>query len=166
MKRAEYSTILVNKLRDLLLQNSLFLSVAESCTGGLLSAYLTSTPGCSMWFERGFVTYSNFAKQEMLEVSETLLDKYGAVSHEVVCAMAKGVLSHSHADISIAISGIAGPDGGSTEKPVGTVWMAFGYKEHILSQKFFFRGNRLKIQEQAVSEALIAARNFVKRYSL
>lgn len=166
MKNLENITFLVNKLRDLLLQNGLCLSVAESCTGGLLAAYLTATPGCSLWFERGFVTYSNLAKQEMLGVSEALLDKYGAVSQEVVCAMAEGVLSHSHADISIAISGIAGPDGGSMEKPVGTVWMGFGYKEHLLSQKFMFRGDRVKVQQLAVSEALIAVTRFVKSYSL
>lgn len=166
MKNTKDLQSLVAELHDLLIQKNLCLSVAESCTGGLLAAYLTATPGCSLWFDRGFVTYSNLAKQEMLGVSATLLDKFGAVSKEVVCAMAEGAVSHSGADVTIAISGIAGPGGGSLAKPVGTVWLAFAYKERIFSQSFVFAGDRAKVREQAVLEALIGVIGFVKSNSM
>jgi nicotinamide-nucleotide amidase len=101
------------------------LATAESCTGGGVAYQLTETAGSSAWFERGFVTYSNLAKVEMLGVKQSTLESFGAVSEQVVRAMAEGALSHSQAQVSIAITGIAGPEGGSKEKPVGSVW--FGW---------------------------------------
>lgn len=153
---------LVTELSFVLLQNNICLSVAESCTGGLLAAYLTSIPGCSRWFDRGYITYSNTAKQDMLGVTENSLAKYGAVSEEVVIAMAKGVLLNSCANVSIAISGIAGPDGGSLDKPVGTVWIAFGCNKMVKACVFKFEGDRNIIRELAVFEAIRGTINFVK----
>jgi nicotinamide-nucleotide amidase len=100
------------------------LATAESCTGGWLAQCITAVPGSSGWFDRGYVTYSNAAKTEMLGVEPGLIDRYGAVSEQVARAMAAGALRNSDADIAIAITGIAGPGGGSLEKPVGTVWIA------------------------------------------
>ncbi|MEJ2425336.1 MAG: nicotinamide-nucleotide amidohydrolase family protein, partial [Candidatus Thiodiazotropha sp.] len=112
-----------------LLQTGLQLVVAESCTGGWLAKVLTDLPGSSQWFDRGYVTYSNLAKQEMLGVSAEILERWGAVSEQTVEAMVSGALGKSGADLAVAISGIAGPTGGSAEKPVGTVcfaWMMRG----------------------------------------
>jgi nicotinamide-nucleotide amidase len=105
-------------------EEALLIATAESCTGGLLAAELTAIPGCSSVFERGFVTYSNEAKAEMLGVDPALIGKYGAVSKEVATAMAEGALKRSRASLSVAITGIAGPDGGNAEKPVGLVHFA------------------------------------------
>jgi nicotinamide-nucleotide amidase len=105
-------------------EEALLIATAESCTGGLVAAELTAIPGCSSVFERGFVTYSNEAKAEMLGVDPALIEKNGAVSKEVAIAMAEGALKHSGASLSVAITGIAGPDGGSAEKPVGLVYIA------------------------------------------
>ncbi len=116
---------LVYKLSDCLRAKGLKISCAESCTGGMISSLLTELPGSSAWFERGFVTYSNLAKQEMLAVSPELIKSYGAVSKQVAEAMALGALSHSAADFSLAVTGIAGPSGGSEQKPVGTLWIAW-----------------------------------------
>ncbi len=154
-------TKLVNILCDSLLKHKLYLTVAESCTGGALAAYLTSVPGSSSWFERGFVSYSNSAKQDMLGVSLLLLDEYGAVSEEVVRAMAQGALNNSDADVSIAITGIAGPSGGSLDKPIGTVWIGFAHKEIILSNRYFFTGSRVEIRELAVLAAIKGAIDFI-----
>src|SRR5690606_25364824 len=101
------------------------LATAESCTGGWVGQVVTSVPGSSAWYDRGFVTYSNAAKTEMLGVPERLLAEHGAVSEAVVCAMAEGALRASRAQVTLAVTGIAGPDGGTAEKPVGTVW--FGW---------------------------------------
>jgi len=130
------------------------LVTAESCTGGGLAYAITAIPGSSKWFERGFVTYSNESKQELLGVSSNTLEKYGAVSEQTVIEMAHGALRNSHADFSIAITGIAGPDGGTAEKPVGTVWFAWGTKDKIQSQLKFFQGDRKSIREQAIEYAL------------
>ena len=116
---------LIHKLTDLLKTRQLKIATAESCTGGLIAALLTELPGSSAWLERGFVTYSNLAKHEMLGVKPELIQTYGAVSKEVAEAMALGALAYSAANISLAVTGIAGPDGGSIEKPVGTVWIAW-----------------------------------------
>jgi nicotinamide-nucleotide amidase len=116
---------LVQQLTDKLQAKGLMIATAESCTGGLVAGLLTELPGSSAWFERGFVTYSNLAKQEMLAVEAELINAHGAVSKEVAQAMALGALSHSSADLSLAVTGIAGPGGGSLEKPVGTVWFAW-----------------------------------------
>lgn len=128
---------------------------AESCTGGWLAASLTSIPGSSSWFERGFITYSNAAKIELLDVAETLLNTQGAVSEATVAAMTAGALRHAHADVAIAISGIAGPTGGSTDKPVGTVciaWQLPAQAVHV--QTCHFSGNRQQIRHDAVKHAL------------
>jgi nicotinamide-nucleotide amidase len=131
------------------------LSTAESCTGGWVAKCCTDLSGSSAWFDRGFVTYSNNAKQELLGVPQSVIAKHGAVSQAVVEAMALGALTHSQADISVSISGIAGPDGGSPEKPVGTVWIAWATQSgRMTSQHFHFQGDRDAIRRQAVSEAL------------
>lgn len=118
-------TELVHQLTDILRAKHLKITCAESCTGGMIACLLTDLPGSSEWFERGFVTYSNLAKQEMLAVSPELIKAYGAVSQQVAEAMALGALSHSIADSSIAVTGIAGPSGGTAKKPVGTLWLAW-----------------------------------------
>ena len=116
----ENATRLLNEMRA----QGMTLATAESCTGGLISACLTEVPGSSDVFERGFVTYSNAAKAEMLGVPEELIEAHGAVSQEVAAAMAQGALAHSPADLVVAVTGIAGPGGGSEDKPVGLVFIA------------------------------------------
>jgi len=131
------------------------LAVAESCTGGNLCAAITDVPGSSTWFDRGFVTYSNHAKEVMLNVPRATLLTYGAVSEESAIAMANGALLASNANISIAITGIAGPTGGSEKKPIGTVWIACASENKMTCAKhYLFSGNRLTIREQAVFAAL------------
>lgn len=131
------------------------LTTAESCTGGGVAQALTSVSGSSNWFERGFVTYSNMAKQEMLGVKAMTLTDFGAVSEAVVREMAQGALDHSQADISLAITGVAGPEGGSAANPVGTVFFAWaGDPFGIVVEKQLFSGDRLAVREQAVAFAL------------
>lgn len=138
------------------------LVTAESCTGGWIAKLLTDIPGSSAWFERGFVTYSNAAKQESLGVPLATLTRYGAVSQETVCAMAQGALRQSYADIALAVSGIAGPGGGSENKPVGLVWLAWaGTNADIHSQHYVFQGDRNAIREQAVHAALKGLLNVI-----
>lgn len=130
-------------------------AVAESCTGGLVAAAITSISGSSEIFERGFVTYANMAKHQMLGVPLDMLQACGAVSKEVAIAMAEGVLNHSYAHISVAITGIAGPTGGTVEKPVGLVHIASRYaKMPVVHKVFHFSGNREEIRNDAVSAAL------------
>lgn len=146
---------LVLETANFLKAQGLSLTTAESCTGGGLSYWLTSVPGSSHWLERGFVTYSNAAKNEMLKVSKEILKTYGAVSKETACAMAEGALQNSHADLSIAITGIAGPEGGSEEKPVGTVWFALSGKNiSTLAQSHVFTGDRQAIRLASIVKAL------------
>lgn len=135
-------------------QVSLKLAVAESCTGGLLSALLTEIPGASEIFERGFVTYSNDAKTESLDVSAKLIKKHGAVSKEVARAMALGALEKSAANIAVAITGIAGPDGGTPEKPVGLVYIAVAADDDLTIEEHFFEGDRSAVRKSAVLRAL------------
>ena len=131
------------------------LATAESCTGGWLAKVCTDRAGSSGWFERGFVTYSNAAKRELLGVQAETLARHGAVSRETVLEMVAGVLAHSHAHWALAISGIAGPGGGSAEKPVGTVWFAWGGPGGWqLAREARFQGNRDAVREQAVATAL------------
>lgn len=143
-------------------QHNKFLVTAESCTGGWIAKLMTDIVGSSSWFDRGYVTYTNQSKQEMLGVPAKIIDEQGAVSEATVRAMAAGALQNSHADFSVAVSGIAGPGGGTVYKPVGTVWIAWGqsasgeeapevsvYSEHCL-----FNGDRDEIRRQAVSHAL------------
>lgn len=131
------------------------LAVAESCTGGWLAKILTDRPGCSDWFDRGLVTYSNAAKMELLGVPEQVLQTHGAVSEATVIAMAEGLLRNSHADFTVAISGIAGPGGASPGKPVGTVWLGFAASGQAgRARQLHLHGDRDDIRRQAVGEAL------------
>jgi nicotinamide-nucleotide amidase len=116
---------ILTNISDALLTRGQMLATAESCTGGLIAGACTDRAGSSQWFERGFVTYSNAAKAEMLAVPCTLIDQHGAVSEPVARAMAEGALAHSAAQASVAVTGVAGPTGGSADKPVGTVWLAW-----------------------------------------
>ncbi len=131
------------------------LTIAESCTGGGIAEAITRVPGSSAWFDRGFVTYSNAAKQQMLGVKATTLKKHGAVSQPVVEEMAFGALSHSQADIAVSISGIAGPDGGTADKPVGTVWFAWCREGGSpVSETRCFDGDRAAVRAQSIAHAL------------
>ncbi|MCV6639016.1 CinA family protein [Candidatus Albibeggiatoa sp. nov. NOAA] len=137
------------------------LATAESCTGGWVSQVITEIAGSSTWFDRGFVTYSNQAKQEMLNVSEITLQQHGAVSEATVLAMANGAIQNSQAQASIAISGIAGPSGGTPDKPVGTVWIAWAVKDKVQAQCFHFQGNRQQVRHHAVTAALQNLTQFI-----
>lgn len=131
------------------------LAAAESCTGGWIAKILTDIAGSSDWFDRGFVTYSNQAKQEMLGVNPETLAAYGAVSEAVVREMASGALAHSQADLALSVSGIAGPGGGSAEKPVGTVWFGWqGRGGEPVAARYCFDGDREAVRRQAVLTAL------------
>ena len=146
---------LATRLAELLLQGGLKLVSAESCTGGGLAHAVTAVPGSSIWFERGFVTYSDAAKLELLGVSMDTLERFGAVSEQTAVAMAVGALQHSHGDISIAITGIAGPDGGSDDKPVGTVCFAWsGRNGPVRGTRVLLPGDRDAIRDQSVALAL------------
>jgi len=131
------------------------LATAESCTGGGVAQAITEISGSSAWFERGFVTYTNIAKVEMLGVRQTTLDAHGAVSEATVREMAEGALRHSHAHIALAVSGIAGPTGGTPEKPVGTVWFAWSLHDaETHARLHHLSGNRTEVRAQAVRIAL------------
>jgi len=157
-------TLIVEQLAANLLQNNKRLTVAESCTGGWIAKVLTDLAGSSEWFERGFVTYSNEAKQEMLGVLASTLEAQGAVSEEVVKEMALGALQNSHADISLSVSGIAGPGGGTEDKPVGLVWFAWAYQDTVITaEKKIFSGDRNEVREQAVFHALTELVPFIQK---
>lgn len=130
-------------------------ATAESCTGGLLAARFTDLAGSSEWFDRGFVTYSNEAKTELLGVPSALILRFGAVSEEVVRSMALGARARSRAQWAVSISGVAGPSGGTREKPVGTVWMAWaGPSGEVFSALFHFAGDRAAVREAAIAAAV------------
>ncbi|OGT84355.1 MAG: damage-inducible protein CinA [Gammaproteobacteria bacterium RIFCSPLOWO2_02_FULL_61_13] len=146
---------LATRLAELLLHSGLKLVSAESCTGGGLAHAVTAVPGSSRWFERGFVTYSNDSKRELLGVSAATLQDFGAVSEQTAVAMAVGALHQSHGDISVAITGIAGPDGGSADKPVGTVCLAWAQGSGATrSAQVLLPGDRDAIRDQSVALAL------------
>ena len=147
---------LVQELANKLLAKKLIMATAESCTGGWISESLTSRAGSSNWFDTGFVTYSDDAKQRLLEVPSSLFEYGGpgAVSEETVRAMAHGAIRNSRANIAVAVSGIAGPDGGNLEKPVGTVWIAWQWEDKILSRCFCFSGGREAVRLATVVAAL------------
>ena len=127
------------------------LVTAESCTGGAVASAITDIAGSSEWFERGFITYSNDAKREMLGVAQDTLTRYGAVSEAVVREMVAGALHYSHAQVALAVSGIAGPTGGMPDKPVGTVWFAWGIKgKQCVAHLHHLSGNRVEIRMQSV----------------
>lgn len=141
-------------MADLLLNKRLKLVTAESCTGGLISAACTDLAGSSNWFERGFVTYSNEAKTELLGVEERLLQRAGAVCEGVARAMVQGALAHSHAQVAVAVTGVAGPTGGSPAKPVGTVWFGFAVPGQVVTEKCHFAGDRAQVRAATVQHAL------------
>ena len=151
-----------NSLTDLAAQvgrflqaQHLLLATAESCTGGLIAQVITDVPGSSGWFERGFVTYSNASKVELLRVTTATLERLGTVSEACVREMAEGALRASRAQVSVAVSGIAGPEGGTLAKPVGTVWLAWARSSHpTRTAHFVFAGDRTGIRVQAAQAAL------------
>ena len=156
---------LTEQLADVLQQHGWMLATAESCTGGLIAANCTDLSGSSNWFERGFVTYSNEAKHEMLGVDSALIAEHGAVSQEVVAQMVLGALRHSRAQVALATSGIAGPTGGSADKPVGTVWFAWATPSDsgptidaesawVKTECLHFAGDRAAIRKAAVQHAI------------
>jgi nicotinamide-nucleotide amidase len=131
------------------------LATAESCTGGWLGAVLTSVPGSSLWYERGFVSYSNMSKREMLGVKTETLARHGAVSEQTARAMAEGALAASHADLTVAVTGIAGPGGGTPDKPVGTVCFAWAArKQPTRTATHHFSGDREAVRRKSVKTAL------------
>ena len=155
---------LLQNIKTILIQNKLSLSVAESCTGGLVSSYLTDIDGASNFIYQNFVTYSNEAKNRILNVSIETLNKYGAVSEQVAYQMSKGLLNY--ADCSIATTGILGPTGGSPEKPIGLVYISYGLKDKINVVKYMSRkastNNRYEIKKDIVIQALYGFLEFIK----
>ena len=147
-------------LAKLLLKKSLTISVAESCTGGLIGHIITGTPGSSVYFLGGVISYSNESKCDILGVSNETIIKYGAVSHEVAKEMAGGVKKRFKSDLGLSVTGIAGPEGGSADKPVGTVYMGFKDKNNLFSKRYLFPGDRGKIKQKTAETAL----ENIKRY--
>ncbi len=160
----EEDVTLEKSVVDLALANNLTITCAESCTGGMLSARLINVPGISEVYKSGVVTYSNKAKRKLLGVKKSTLQKYGAVSEKTAGEMAKGALLISRADVSVAITGIAGPDGGTEEKPVGLGYIACSGKGKVTVKECRFSGNRNKIRESAVSAALALMRGCILEY--
>lgn len=154
LSKSELSTKhLCGLVADLMLKNKLKLVTAESCTGGMIAAACTDLAGSSDWFERGFVTYSNDAKTELLDVQAQLLLSEGAVSEAVARAMVRGALAHSHAQVAVAVTGVAGPTGGSPAKPVGTVWFGFAVPGQVITEKRHFDGDRAQVRAATVRHA-------------
>jgi nicotinamide-nucleotide amidase len=139
-----------NKLRE----SRIMLATAESCTGGMIATAITDISGSSGWFERGFVTYSNQAKSEMIGVPPEMIDKHGAVSEPVARAMAEGALANSRAQVSLAVTGVAGPGGGTPDKPVGMVSFGWSNRLHTSVETLVFKGDREQIRVQAAAHAL------------
>jgi nicotinamide-nucleotide amidase len=147
--------VLAAQVGGILKAHGLKLATAESCTGGGVAHAITEIAGSSDWFERGFVTYSNESKNELLGVPQETLLQHGAVSEAVVREMVAGALYYSRAQVALAVSGIAGPGGGTAEKPVGMVWFAWGVKDRIcVTHLHIFTGNRSEVRAQAVRVAL------------
>ena len=155
---ASHSTLdtaaLCEQLAAVLMARGWKLATAESCTGGMMAAACTSLAGSSNWFERGFVTYSNEAKCDSLGVAPALIDAHGAVSEQVARAMAFGAVRHSLAQAAVAVTGVAGPGGGSAAKPVGTVWFGFQVDGLLTSETMLFPGDRAGVREASVRHAL------------
>ena len=145
----------VQAVADTLLRRQWMLATAESCTGGMVAAACTDLAGSSVWLERGFVTYSNAAKTQMLGVDAQLIATHGAVSEPVARAMAQGALHHSAAQVALAITGVAGPGGGSAAKPVGTVWFAFAGPWGVHSEVQHFGGERAAVRQAAALHGLL-----------
>ena len=160
MKKQE----ILKEIKDILIKNKLSLSTAESCTGGLVSSYLTDIDGASKFIFQNFVTYSNEAKMKFLEVSKSTLDKYGAVSEQTAHEMSLGLLKY--ADCSIATTGILGPTGGTIEKPIGLVYISVGYKDKIKVIKYISKkadtNLRHKLKKDIAKQALKEFLDFIK----
>lgn len=157
LKTERMAPVFAAAVADLLVKNGWSLVTAESCTGGMIAAACTDLAGSSSWFERGFVTYSNAAKIEALGVDADLIAAEGAVSEAVVRAMALGAVKHSHAQVAVAVTGVAGPTGGSVAKPVGTVWFGFALASppgHLVSEVRRFNGDRATVRQATVQHAL------------
>ena len=145
---------LTKTLAQILLSRNWTVSLAESCTGGLVCATLTELAGSSEWFERGYITYSNEAKAECLDVPYQLIESHGAVSEQVAKAMAEGARINSGSNVAVSITGVAGPSGGSAEKPVGTVCFGWATENQVLTKTMYFDGDRQTIRQQATEFAL------------
>jgi nicotinamide-nucleotide amidase len=163
MNEAEHDTpALAGLLAELLQQKGWMLAAAESCTGGLIAGACTELSGSSLWFERGFVTYSNAAKTELLGVDAALIAAHGAVSEPVARAMAEGALARSHAQAAVSVTGVAGPTGGSPEKPVGTVWFGWSVAGRVHTERRRFDGDRATVRAAAVRHALQTLVNLLR----
>ena len=158
------STQLVARLATLLCEKGLKICTAESCTGGLIAKSFTDLAGSSDWFECGFVTYSNRSKSKMIDVPEAVIIEYGAVSEAVASAMANGALRNSAAQIAVAVTGVAGPAGGSADKPVGTVWIAVASEQRAVAKKHFFDGDREAIRTATMQSAIEMALQLLGNY--
>ena len=145
---------LVTRLAALACNKGLKICTAESCTGGLIAKTLTDLAGSSDWFECGFVTYSNASKTGMIDVPESVISEYGAVSEAVATAMANGALRNSAAHVAVAVTGVAGPTGGSADKPVGTVWIAVASENQVVAKKHLFDGDREAIRTATMLSAI------------
>ena len=145
---------LVQQLAAELLARGWMLATAESCTGGLIAGACTDLAGSSAWLERGFVTYSNAAKTQMLGVDAALIAQHGAVSEPVARAMAQGALQHAQAQVALAVTGVAGPGGGSADKPVGTVWFGWAVNGQVISEVQHFAGDRAAVRQATVRHSL------------
>ena len=148
-------------LGDKLRRTNKFLATAESCTGGWVGKVITDVPGSSHWYDRGFITYTNESKRELLGVPDEIIRRYGAVSEQTAQAMVVGVLQHSAADVALSITGIAGPGGGSETKPVGFVWFGWGQRHgNVQTQSYTFLGDREAIRRQAVWHTLLVLQDY------
>ena len=157
---------LAAKVGEALKSHGMMLATAESCTGGGIAQAITEVAGSSAWFERGFITYSNLSKQQMLGVRESTLKQHGAVSEMAVREMVAGALQHSAAQVAVSVSGIAGPDGGTAEKPVGTVWFAWGIRNgEAVAKRYQLSGNRAEVRAQAVHVALQGVINLLNKWT-
>ena len=145
---------IVAQLAEALTQRGWHLATAESCTGGLIAGACTELAGSSDWFERGFVTYSNLAKTELLGVPPELIAAHGAVSEPVARAMAAGAQARAPVQAGVAVTGVAGPGGGSADKPVGTVWFGWGVAGQVQAERMRFEGDRAAVRAQTVAHAL------------
>jgi nicotinamide-nucleotide amidase len=155
LSNSELSTQhLCGLMADLMQEKGWFLATAESCTGGLISAACTDLSGSSNWFERGFVTYSNAAKTDMLGVDAALISQHGAVSEAVARAMVQGAIGRSGAQVAVAVTGVAGPTGGTAAKPVGTVWFGFATPAGVITETRRFDGDRAAVRQATVHHAL------------
>ncbi len=157
-------TTLAERLGRRCRERNLTITTAESCTGGGVASAITAVAGSSIYFETGYVTYSNAAKRHLLGVPDDLLARHGAVSREVVETMVAGACRDSGASLGVAISGVAGPDGGTPDKPVGTVWLAWGSTTQQQAERFQFPGDRRAVRERAVRAAIVGLIRYLEAH--